>query len=69
MYYDYSKWGFDDYSWNEYLMGRSGSKHDLKGCQTNQINVVADTTIDVAPPKEKPRPPCVAVYKSTPKPG
>lgn len=37
----------------------------MSRCQTTKASVPADTGIDVEAPKEKPRPPCEAVYKST----
>ncbi len=38
-------------------------------CQTTNASLPADTGTDVGPPKDKPRPPCEAVYKSISKPG
>jgi hypothetical protein len=48
-------WGYRVERWYESSF-IGGKQHSLKGCQTNQTNAIADTIVDVDPPKEKPRP-------------
>jgi hypothetical protein len=48
-------WGYLDELWFDSPF-ISGKQCSLKGCQTNQTNTVADTAVDIVPPKEKPRP-------------
>lgn len=48
-------WGYLDEWWYESSF-IGGKQRGLKGCQTNPTNTIADTIVDVDPPKEKPRP-------------
>ena len=48
-------WGYDFEWWFEPSF-ISGKQCGLKGCQTDHTYTVADTAVDIDPPKEKPRP-------------